>query len=540
MASPNLHPLGCLDDIMPDIDVPLVLSFRCPSAHHPATEATLSHSFTSLIHANYWLSGYIHSNLKELEGKYRPGTKFLSIQSQDWDSVSGVSEGTKENTSQIEFQDLSQHVLYSSTSYPELVAQDMPSRYLSAELLVPDRSTPDLNVKSALRARVTFIRDGIFVVLSTSHALMDATSLSAVFGAWAAIARGEPSPPLSHGPILSAELGLQDRHEKGALQNGTLEQNSSLDPSVLYADLKTQKKLWWMLGLDYRPKAHSSAIIAQNIPAKETLTKIFKINGDTLTRLKKYCSQTETATLNETVGDSDESKEVDTIDKANGAWISTNDALSALLWRCMVRSRIRTAPELSSRTSSLMSAMNMRSSPALTPSTLSYSPRLANIVLYIINTSPIPNLVSSPPNPNAHPSTTSALASTALNIRSATHAYTAPELVAQALQLAATVPDVSRLGLVYPTWLEHDVVISSLLRLPLYSTSWGNTFGKPESGELRSEVPDFVRWPGKVFEGITFVMPRRRDGGVEVVVTMGVEDMEVLKGDAEWRRYVEG
>ncbi|KFX93711.1 hypothetical protein O988_06657 [Pseudogymnoascus sp. VKM F-3808] len=537
MSLPTLRPLGCLDDIMPDIDLPLILTFYCPSDHQSVTKAVLSCSFTSLIDRNPWLRGHIRSNVKELEGKYRPGTKFLSIPSQNVDSVSDPCVGTKEKQAQIEFQDLSQHVLYFSTSYPELVAQNMPSRYLNAELLVPSRNTPDPNVKLALKAKVTFIRNGGFVVLSTSHALMDATSLSEVFGAWAAAARGESAPPLSQGPILSAELGLRDFYERGELQNETRGQNSSSAASALYADLKMQKKLWWMLGLDYRPKDHSSAIIAQSIPSKETLTKIFKINRDDLELLKKDCSQTETSTLNGAIGDSDGNEEMY---KTKGAWISTNDGLSALLWRCIVRARIRT-PELSSRTSSLMHAMNIRSSLALTSSSEQPPPpsattRLANIVLYSINTSSIHNLTLSNPSTLTIP----ALASTALSIRSAIHTHTDPELITRALQLAATVPDVSRLGLVYPTWLEHDVVISSLLRLSLYSTGWGNSFGKPESGVFSARVPDFVRWPEKVFEGITFVMPRQRDGSVEVVVTMVVKDMEILEKDAEWRRYVKG
>ncbi|CAG8976718.1 hypothetical protein HYALB_00012516 [Hymenoscyphus albidus] len=191
-------------------------------------------------------------------------------------------------------------------------------------------------------------------------------------------------------------------------------------------------------------------------------TAVFLIKKDALERLKTDCTQTKTS------------------------WISTNDALSALLWRYIVRARTR-MPEWRSRTSNLMYAMNIHSSPALnsgSPSSPPSEPRLANIVLYSINIALVPDLDIS-----HELSTISALASTALNIRSAVQIYTSPDLVAQALQLVATIPDVRRLGLVYPTWLEHDVVISSFSRLPLYSTSWGKTFGEPENGELSVGVP---------------------------------------------------
>jgi hypothetical protein len=509
---PTSTTLGCLDDIMPDIDLPMILSFACPTSHRAITQQNLCRSFMGLLDRDPWLRGYIHSNVAGVEGRYRRGTKSLSHSS----ALPSDVKSKKEKGEMIEFQDLSSHTKYKDKTYPELVAENMPAPYLSPTLLVPDRATKTANVKHALLAKVSFVRDGVFVVLSTSHALMDATSLAAIFGAWAATARGEEPAPLPHAPIWGPEFGLrggsgeQTHTEESKVSHSRGEKS---DLRATYAALKAQKELWHMMGLDYRPKEASSAVLAQRVPSRSTVTRVFRIRAEAIVRLKADCSIQN--------GKEEHGEE--------RGWISTNDALSALLWRCTVRARMAT-PDLRTRTSSLMYAMDMRNSPALAPGVVKTADgtgmanaRLANIVLYSINRARVPVLVES-----------TSLSDTARGIRTAIQKYAEPSIVTRALQLAAAIPDVSALGLVYPTWIEHDVVISSLSRLPLYSTSWGDTFGGEGNG-----VPDTVRWPEGVFEGITFVMPRRRDGSVEIVVTMGTADMGELEEDAEWRNYVE-
>ncbi|KAE8143182.1 transferase family-domain-containing protein [Aspergillus pseudotamarii] len=505
--------LGCLDDIMPDIDLPMILSFACPTTHYAITEQNLRRSFTELLGKSPWLRGYIHSNVTGLDEHYRKGTKLFS-------HIPDLSSNVKnkEDAERIEFQDLSSHTTYKGKTYPELVAENMPASYLSPELLVPNRATKDANVKYALQAKVSFIREGVFIVLSTSHALMDATSLAAIFGAWAALSRGEEPTPLSHSPVLGPELDFRGRSGK---QTMATEESNSSDcrgekscMQATYEALKVQKHLWHMMGLDYRPKEMSSAVLAQRVPSRSTVTKIFKITAAALARLKVDCSIPN--------GSEDHGQE--------RGWISTNDALSALLWRCIVRARIAATPDLRTRTSSVMCAMDMRNSPVLAPRATQTADeagmaraKLANIVLYSIERALVPELVES-----------SSLSDTARGIRTAMQKYTESSHVSRALQLAAAIPDVSALGLVYPTWLEHDVVISSLARLPLYNTPWGDTFGDEGNG-----VPDIVRWPERVFEGVTFVMPRRRDGSVEIVLTMGTADMKEMDRDKEWSSYAE-
>ncbi|RJE20951.1 hypothetical protein PHISCL_06715 [Aspergillus sclerotialis] len=179
--SPTFTTLGCLDDIMPDIDLPMILSFACPTSRLQIAQQNLYRSFKSLLDKSPWLNGYIHSNVGGLAGSYRVGSKFLSHSAA---LLSSDVEHMNDKREKIEFQDLSSHTKYKAKTYSELVSENMPNRYLSPKLLVPNRTTENPNVKHAIRARVSFVKHGVFVVLSTSHSLMDATSLSAIFGEW--------------------------------------------------------------------------------------------------------------------------------------------------------------------------------------------------------------------------------------------------------------------------------------------------------------------------------------------------------------------
>ncbi|KAF2249408.1 hypothetical protein BU26DRAFT_565060 [Trematosphaeria pertusa] len=511
------RPLGALDDIMPDIDLPFILTFPCRSPSK--TTELLSSSFGTLLSTNSWLCGTIRNNIATSEN--RAGTRFLSSpltangNNLRGDNVTAAPDSTHPHLS---IQDLSQHALYADKDYEALVSEHMPSRYLNAKLLVPSRETGVAGMSSVLRARVSFIRHGAFLCLCTSHAVMDATGLGKIAEAWAMLARGDIVENLHHWPISEQELGL-NVGGKGTKAD-------------VYGKLKGRKKLWHMLGLDYRQKELTSAMLARDIPRRETATRIFGLSAEQLLLLKESCGvDPANSNLGEEqyreFGEEAVERDVNSSSKesmrSGGSWVSTNDALSALLWRCVVRARLRTASDLA-KSSTMMYAMNIR---GLLPYDLSESDakmrreRIANVVVYSINETPAKHLV-----------TIQSLGDTAKDIRAAVSSHKQPDTLRDVLRLAASIPDVSHLGLVYPTWLAEDVVISSLFGLQLYRTHWGRAFGGSRT------APDYVRFPEGVFEGITFIMPQRENGDVEVVVTMIKEDMEVLLQDVEWGEHM--
>ncbi|USP74924.1 uncharacterized protein yc1106_02198 [Curvularia clavata] len=488
----NSYPLGALDDIMPDIDLPFVLTLPCRT--HSETAEILSSSFRSLLSSNPWMRCTVNSNA--VTSGHRLGTKFLSSPLDANGNGSSIHDPAD---LQLSIQDISQHPLYENKDYDTLVSEHMPSKYLSAKLLIPSRETSEEGMKFLLKAKVSFIKNGVFLCLCTSHAVMDASGLSQIAEAWALQARGETTANLHHWPISQKEIGLQ----------GGINQDRKV-----YDQLKGRKELWHMLGLDYRPKEMTSAMLAKNIPQQETVTKIFGMSAEQQLFLKELCRRP----AGKDVNPIDEK-----ISQSNGNWISNNDATSALIWRCIVRARLRKAEDLT-KTSTMMYAMNIR---GLIPYVHSDSgakkskERIANVIVYSVNEVQARHLV-----------TNQSMRDTANDIRAAVRSHREPAILWDVLRLAASIPDVSCLGLVYPTWLAEDVVISSLSGLRLYKTHWGSVFGEDRT------VPDYVRFPEGIFEGITFVMPEKENGDVEVVVTMIKEDMEMLLQDTEWQEYM--
>lgn len=81
----------------------------------------------------------------------------------------------------------------------------------------------------------------------------------------------------------------------------------------------------------------------------------------------------------------------------------------------------------------------------------------------------------------------------------------------------------------FATFLGHDLAITAWTDLPLYEADFGNGLGKPE----------WVRVPKASFDGLCIILPKRGDGGIEVLVGLRSDDMARLKGDEAWREYAQ-
>lgn len=476
--------LGSLDDIMPDIDNCHVLCFPCPDSQHDRAASILGAAYRCLRQQNPVLGGLI---LPSDDATRRPGTKQLQPAAQ------GECE--------LEIKDARDVV---GLSYDELKARGMPRRHLPASLVMPSRSlvgSGDVTVRRTTAVRATFVRDGCFLAFNTSHAFMDGMSVVNVMAALAAHA-ARLSQTLVGGSLeLNAQCDLAAADTALLSFGPTPSDLATLNPAVdstRYVCLKNNPRSWQMLGLDYRPKEASSAVLAARLPPMAPVTRLFQIDSTRLKDLKDRCSAEAAAS------------------KA-ASWVSTADSLTALLWSCIVRARTdgQEAVAGDDAPSTLMAAMDVRR--LLRPP---ISDRyLGNAVLYSRSEASTGQLSSG-----------LSLGAVAGLVRAGLGTHQAPEAIQETLELAASIPDVSALGLLYPTWLGNDVVISSIFGLPFYELDWGSTFG----GQAQ---PDYFRFPDGIFDGICFVLPRRRDGSAEIQVTMHEPHMEKLLVDAEFRNY---
>ena len=259
-----------------------------------------------------------------------------------------------------------------------------------------------------------------------------------------------------------------------------------------------------MLGLDWRPLQSNSAPPFQNTSIIST--SIFSATPTTLSKLKRDASPApvplEAPNGQETAG-----------------WISTKDALAALLWRCIMKARFPSQPVTNIRVENYKSviavAMDGRRSLGIP---IDY---VGNVVFESMTELDIGTLTS--------PETS--LASIATILRGSLEASRSPELLNDAVALASCIPDVRNLAYAIPDWVGKDLILTSWVDMPYYEHVWGPIFGKTGKAE-------FFRMPKGQFEGICSVQPRQPNGKVEVVIGLQVEQMERLRADPELNQYL--
>ncbi len=75
----------------------------------------------------------------------------------------------------------------------------------------------------------------------------------------------------------------------------------------------------------------------------------------------------------------------------------------------------------------------------------------------------------------------------------------------------------------------YDMLLSSWAGVGILQMDFGSALGgKPVFGKYQNFAP---------FEGVGFLMPVTDAGDVDVAISLRVEDMETLKGDAEFTKY---
>lgn len=200
------------------------------------------------------------------------------------------------------------------------------------------------------------------------------------------------------------------------------------------------------------------------------------------------------------------------------AWISTYDALLALLWRALTRARLPllTTPTDPKTTAILMGPINGRRHIRPTP----LPPQLLGNVLALPRTShPIAALTS--------PSTLSAVAAA---IRASNRAHATPEMFADAVEWVAGAP---HKGLIMPRLPPHQGPETMT-----YNTTW-REMSYYEAADFGFGLPAAVRRPPPVIWPGIFMNPVRRgvDGFDEFCVIVETECAERLRGDEELLRY---
>ena len=337
------------------------------------------------------------------------------------------------------------------------------------------------------------IPGGALLAIACHHSVTDGPGVGTILRTWAGHCKAIQEGTASSFPSVNTS----DLDRSPLIHGGKSENNVELPGYTITKTLPPQPNFGAMASM----------------PA--AVSKIFSITTAALASLK----QDLISHLNPSISKSALSENPDDVK----TWVSTNDTLCALIWHSVSKARLATSHSDLTTTSDdpkgeqrkLGFAVNGRTrlSPPL-PSNY-----LGNVNIYACASRPLAALTSV---------VTSDLAATALSIRSAVNKVD-DTYIRALLARCDEVEDVAKcVKPAFDNFFGKDFAITTWLEQGIYELDWGKALG----GKV-----DAVRLPKAAFDGLAIVLPRRGDGGVEVLVGLKVEDMRRLEGDEVWRRF---
>lgn len=329
-----------------------------------------------------------------------------------------------------------------------------------------------------MAAQVNIVQGGILLAMGIHHNVMDGAGFATVIQTWASNTKTS---------FLSNGASGSEAAKPSSLPYSSLDRTSLLKASAP-ADIDPQVNIkdYPQYKLDLTPPIKdlkdAPTALSTSKPPPMTLA-VFYFAASKLAALKYSAS-------------------------SSSSFISTSDALCALLWSSITRAR--KLPGRSTEThkplySRLGLAVNGRGrlSPTLPPS------YLGNVIVCPSILLPVSKL-----------SQKTELNSIASTIRTAITEID-NDSVHDVITLINSVPNVTDLKWAHNSFLGPDLAITSWRDMSLIGLDWGTGIGKVEA----------VRHPKDGFDGLCIVLPALADGGLEVLVGLENGAMEWLKED---------
>lgn len=270
-----------------------------------------------------------------------------------------------------------------------------------------------------------------------------------------------------------------------------LQGNRARDNVIPLFDQSTYKPGPELNHLLVKPRAASPSAL-NNLPSKCTWA-YFHIPSASLSKLKIIASSSNSGSETPTT-----------------PYITTNDALSAFIWQST--SRIRSSRLPPQTTSTFARAVDVRSCLSIPPS---YPGYLSN---HTYNTLSLSSISSS------------SLGSLASSLRLALNPSDLSFAVRSLATYICLAPDKSSISPGANLDFSTDIFFSSWAKLACYNFDFNLDLGFPES----------IRRPRfDVVEGLMYLMPMDRSGGIDAAICLRDEDLEGLRGDREFVEYTQ-
>jgi hypothetical protein len=352
----------------------------------------------------------------------------------------------------------------------------LPGNVLTSEYGFPNfyPSAIDMPV---LKVQVNLLQGGIFLTIRAQHNVMDANADSKVIGYFARLCAG--------GDLTAEEVTW-----------GNIDRETVL-PSV-FSDENVEKLEWMRMPsmLPFNPKPWPPQY-------GDAPWHCFRMSASSIASLKNMASSP--------------APEARAHGSSDAPFFSTDDIMTAFLWRNMVRSR---SLDLESNVQTgLVRAVNGRArfSPPIS------SDYLGHVVTCIYTHVTLSELSSMP------------LPDIALALRKSMLEKTSPRHMRSLVHLMRTTKDKTTINYGASMNPKTDVMITSHAAHAIYDADFGEKSGLG--------LPDIVRRP-QLPDGrcIVYLLPKGRDGSIDVLISLDANELKTLNdGEAceEWNKLVE-
>ena len=360
--------------------------------------------------------------------------------------------------------------------YEILKQQHFPMKAVDRNVLYSLPGVTDAE-KPVFVAQANFIRGGLILGVSLHHSYGDGASLKTILRTWATYCRSDSIEPSLHTSSLRERLTSS---ETGVSLN-EFPEYSTIPDQVISSKPEVAKG--------------QSAELATMPPKVDS--HVFYFSSHKLKGLKDLAS----AKLQ------------------HSDWISTSDALSALLWRSITVARNPESDIVPTEETRVLSIMvdgrrHMRQDPD------SY---MGNMVLFNNATAQLQSLLLSPPQ----------LSVIAHSIRQSLSRID-EKYINRAISAISSAPDVSKVTRIGSTFDQRTVTISSWGD---FRVDWGHVVGGPCERVRVSRIP---------YSGACVMLPAAvpekkgtETNGVEVLIGLNSDDMTRLMKDPFFTRFAE-
>ncbi|KPM36549.1 Trichothecene 3-O-acetyltransferase [Neonectria ditissima] len=346
---------------------------------------------------------------------------------------------------------------------------DFPMRMLDEAVVAPRNTLPvgpgynPSDPEPVLLLQANYVDGGLVLTVNGQHGCMDMTGQGEVIRLLSKACSGDA--------FTEEELTVGNFPRKGVipLLDESYTPGSELDAQIV------------------QPPPVSDSKPSPPPPPPQATWEYFSFSGASLSALKSEASKS----ANISTG-----------------FISTDDALSALIWQCVTRARLpRLNPADETKFARAVDARGFVGAPKAYPG-------LLQNMMY--NKSTLQQLVDEP------------LGIVALKLRAELEPTSLRHRTRGLATLMDRSPDKSMFNISASINPSADVMLSSWAKINCYELDFNFGLGKPES----------VRRPRfNPFECLMYLMPKKLDGEISLGISLREEDMERLKADEEFSKY---